>query len=235
MSISHFSAADTAVAGLVKKIVTSASSAHTRRVKQQRRKVKTLVRVAQNSASRNGRYAVAMTLTFENDEDFSPKCLRQFTEKIRRWMKRRGHSLPYVWVLERQGRIHYHLILWLPRALKLDFKLLTAWWPWGATWTENCRSVQSWGAYIAKFCNPEGSFRRGTRLYGHGGFDTDAKLELGRAMLPLWLKKLLPKGEQVRKIRGGGWANLTTGEVLYTPYVWTPLGMLIAAADTAFA
>lgn len=219
-------------AELVKKIETSASFQRRRRLKQQRRKVKALVRINQNQARREGKYAIVMTLTFANDNDFSPKCMRAFTDKFRRWMKRRGYSLQYVWVLERQSRIHYHLVLWLPRGMRVDFDLLAKWWPWGKTWTENCRNPRAWGAYMAKFDSPDGSFRKNTRLYGSGGLDVHAKLEWRRANLPFWLQRILPEGEQARRVRGGGWASVDTGVVYFSPYVWDPLGMLALAART---
>lgn len=218
------------VVGLVKKIETSAALQRQQRKKQQRKKIKNFVRISQQMAAREGKYAIAMTLTFASDSDYSPKCMRTFTEKFRRWLKRRGHSLQYVWVLERQSRIHYHLILWLPRSIRIDFDLLSKWWPWGKTWSENCRSPHNWGSYMAKLEKPTTPFRKNTRMYGYGGLDAKAKTEWARVNLPLWLQRVLPKGEVATRVRGG-WASVTTGAIYHSPYLWSPLGMLFLGAS----
>ncbi len=214
-----------AAAELVNKIEISASYSPKRRRNTQKRRVKALVSAGQGTALRQGKYAIAMTLTFKNNSDYSSQCLRAFTEKARRWLKRRGHTFTYVWVLERANRLHYHLMVWLPRGIKLDHAQLASWWPWGSTWAEACKSVRDWGLYIAKF-NSEKAFCKNTRLYGHGGFDAAAKFSVLRAYLPIWLQKLLPNSERATRARGGGWVNQNTGEIYSSPYRWTPRGMV---------
>ncbi|MBF6616896.1 MAG: hypothetical protein ITG07_09245 [Candidimonas sp.] len=222
-----------AFAELVNKIATSPSSTRQRLRKAQKKKVLALIREGSATAKRSGKYALAMTLTYSNNADFSPKHISRFIDKVRAWLRRLGHQFTYVWVLERQSRLHYHLIVWLPRGVKLDLVKLAKWWPSGCTWTAHCNSVRDWGAYMAKFSSPAGSFRKNMRLYGSGGFDATAKQAIMRAGMPRWLLRILPRSRSARRFPGGGWVDITTGEIFRSPYLWTPFGMLMAAAVVA--
>ncbi|ALX13210.1 hypothetical protein P350_01315 [Burkholderia cepacia JBK9] len=177
-----------------------------------------------------GLRAIAQTLTYEHDYEFSPGHISDFLERVRKALKRRSHSLPYTWVLERGSRLHYHLMLWLPRDFRLDKDKLAEWWPWGATWTASCRQVKRWGHYIAKF-NCMTRLPKAARLFGYGGLDAGGKAALRHAALPRWLQALVPHGTAVRRFPGGGWANLDTGEILVSPYCWTPRGWVMREAE----
>lgn len=75
---------------------------------------------------------------------------------------------------------------------------------------------------MAKFDKPDIFFKKGTRLYGHGGLDLKAKIDLARTSMPLWLLKILPRDDHARRAVGGGWLNLKIGELYPSPYKWTP-------------
>jgi hypothetical protein len=173
--------------------------------------------------------AVAVTLTYLDAKTFSTKHISAFLGVLRQALKRMGYRLPYAWVLERASHLHYHLLLWLPRGYTLDLAKLRKWWPWGSTWVESCRSVKAWGRYMAKF-DCTALLPKGVRLYGYGGLDEDGKLAVSRAALPRWLLAVLPGGHRARRHPGGGWANLTTGEVYCSPYLWTPWGAVLKTA-----
>ncbi|WP_244144479.1 rolling circle replication-associated protein [Paraburkholderia hospita] len=167
--------------------------------------------------------AVALTLTFEDNGEFCSRHISAFLERLRKVLKRRGHTLPYTWVLEREGRLHYHLMLWLPRDFILDKQKLAQWWPWGSTWTECCRQVKRWGRYMAKF-NCVARIPKATRLFGYGGLDDSGRAAVQRAGLPRWLQTLLPFGSTVCRFMGGGWVDAESGELFVSPYLWTPWG-----------
>ncbi|WP_124627062.1 hypothetical protein [Burkholderia sp. Bp9012] len=88
-----------------------------------------------------------MTLTFSNDASFCAQHISEFLARLRQVLKRRGHALPYAWLLERGGRLHYHPMLWLPRDFSLDKEKLMEWWPWGATWTACGKQLHRGGAF----------------------------------------------------------------------------------------
>lgn len=210
-------------AELVRKIETSPASAFRRRKNKAR---KTLVRVIkeQRRFAKSAKLrAVALTLTYRDSTAFSPKHISSFLDRLRRTLKRAGNSLPYAWVLECAGQLHYHLILWLPRNYSLPPAKLSTWWPWGSTWVETCRSIGAWAKYMTKF-NGAAKLPKGARLYGYGGLDEAGKTAVSRAALPRWLLALLPAHGRARRHPGGGWVDMMTGGVHHSPYIWTPWG-----------
>lgn len=198
-----------------------------RKRKKQRKRLKATMKVAQQTASREKKQAFCMTLTYANSKNFDGKQISKFIDNLRRWLKKEHKTtLTYVWVLERATQLHYHLTIWLPAGVLLDFNRLEKWWRWGSTWVERCRDLNRWSDYISKFNQPETSFKKGTRLYGYGGLDDKAKIDLARAAMPIWLRKVLPLDEHARRAVGGGWVNLNTGERYFSPYKWTSRGII---------
>lgn len=207
--------------GLVRKIETSQAVSTRKRKNSARKKLTHVIREQRRFAKTATLRAVALTLTYRDSAAFSPKHISSFLDRLRRALKRAGHSLPYAWVLERAGQLHYHLILWLPRSYSLAPAKLAKWWPWGSTWVETCRSVGAWAKYMAKFDGATKLPKR-ARLYGYGGLDEAGKTAVSRAALPRWLLALLPAHGRARRHPGGGWVDTNTGEVHHSPYVWTP-------------
>lgn len=210
-------------AELVRKSGTSATVSTQKRKTRARKRLLGVVKEQRRVAKTAGLRAVAMTLTFSNDASFCARHISAFLARVRQVLKRRGHSLPYTWVLERGGRLHYHLMLWLPRDFFLDKEKLAEWWPWGATWTANCKHVKRWGRYMAKF-KCMAYLPKAARLFGCGGLDDSGKATVRHASLPRWLQALVPRGTQLRRCPGFGWVNTVTAEIHRSPYRWTPRG-----------
>jgi hypothetical protein len=217
-------------AELVKKIGTSASPAIRKRKNAARKKLKCVINEQRRYAKGANLRAVALTLTFSCDADFSTKHVSRFLDRLRKSLKDKDQCFPYAWVLERASKLHYHLIVWLPRDHVLETSKLAKWWPWGSTWVEACRRVKAWGRYISKF-DCVAKLPKRARLFGCGGLDYDGKTAVARATLPQWLQALLPRGHRARRITGEGWVDLETGQLHHSPYVWTPWGMMLAAAS----
>jgi len=186
------------------------------------RAIKEQKRYAKNAKLR----AVALTLTFARDAAFSSRHISDLLALVRQALKRRGYTLPYTWVLERGSRLHYHLVLWLPRDFDFNKEKLEKWWPWGVTHIQSCRRVQAWGHYMAKFECME-VMPKGAHVFGIGGLDELGKAAVQRAALPRWMQTLLPVGTRVRRFAGGGWTDTETGEVHRSPYRWTPHGCVL--------
>ncbi len=217
-------------AELVNKIETSPASSSKKRINAARRKLSRVIREQKRYAKTTNLRAVALTLTYRDAASFSSKHISAFIDCLRRALKRKGHSLPYAWVVERANHLHYHCILWLPRDYVLAPTQLARQWAWGSTWVESCRSVKAWGRYIAKFDRKE-RLPKGARLYGYGGLDDAARLAVSRANLPRWLLALLPTNHRARRCQGGGWVDITTGEIHNSPYIWTPRGVVLAVVS----
>ncbi|CAJ0700275.1 MULTISPECIES: rolling circle replication-associated protein [Burkholderiaceae] len=216
----------TRFAELVKKIGTSATASSRKRKNAGRKKLNSVVKEQRRYAKLANLRAVAVTLMYLDAATFSQKHISAFLGVLRQALKRMGYRLPYAWVLERASHLHYHLLVWLPRDYTLDLTKLGKWWPWGSTWVGSCRSVKAWRRYMAKFDSAT-LLPKGARLYGYGGLDSDGKLAVSRAALPRWLLALLPAGHHACRNPGGGWADLATGEVHRSPYVWTPWGSVL--------
>lgn len=212
-------------AELVRKIGTSPASSSRKRRNSARKKLTRVIREQRRHAKASKLRAIAVTLTYRDASDFLQKHISSFLDRLRRVLKRTGHTLPYAWVLERAGHLHYHLILWLPRGYHLDPARLAKWWPWGSTWLEACRSVGAWGRYMVKF-DSAAWLPKSARLYGYGGLDDAGKTAVSRATLPRWLLKLLPANHSALRCPGGGWVDRVTGTKYRSPYVWTPWGQL---------
>lgn len=215
-------------AELVKKIETSPAIYKKRRCSA-KKKLRKVIKEQQRYAKTKGYRAVALTITYSKDSDFSRKHISAFIDSLRRTLKRLGHTLPYLWVLERASQLHYHLILWLPRDFKLEPAKLSKMWAFGSTWVQNCRSVSAWSRYISKF-DSISRLPKGARIYGYGGLDEAGKLASARANMPMWLLSLLPAGHHARRFRGGGWIDTVTGEIYCSPYIWTPWGPKLRSA-----
>ncbi|NKA35782.1 inovirus Gp2 family protein [Ralstonia solanacearum] len=213
-------------AELVRKIGTSATRSSKKRRSKARRRVLQATEELRRFALGARLRAVVLTLTFANDASFSPRHISAFLACVRQMLKRRGHVLPYAWVLERAARLHYHLVLWLPRDISLDRERLKKWWPWGSTWTQGCRSVKAWGRYMAKL-GGMAFLPKGARVFGYGGLDASGKRAVQRVALPQWLRSLVPIDARVRAFPSGGWVDADTGEHYRSPYVWTPRGCVM--------
>src|SRR6185369_4496611 len=175
-SVGHF-------AELVRKIETSPVPSSRKRRNSARKKLACIIKEQRRHGKAARLRAIAMTLTYRDAADFSPKHISSFLDRLRRVLKQMGRPLPYAWVLECAGQPHYHLILWVDRGYLLDTVRLAKWWPWGSTWLEGCRSVGAWGRYMAKF-DCAAKLPKGARLYGYGGLDDPGKTAVSRATLP---------------------------------------------------
>lgn len=207
---------------LVKKIGTSPSSIadEIRQRKARKKKSSQVLKEINKYTGALGMRPISITLTYRDNADYSSKHISAFIDKCRRWAKQKGYPLPYIWALESAGRLHYHCTVWLPVSLKVDLAKLEKWWKWGTTWIQECRCIRRWGSYITKFNDPATSLPKGARLFGYGGVDSATKQKIARGSWPVWLRDAIPIGEHAKRLKGGGWVNLETGEVLFSPYVW---------------
>lgn len=216
-------ASKTQSSGHVRKNETSPSASQRKRKSTARQKLRHVFREQKRFARAHNLRAVAITLPYADNAKWEPGHISALLDKVRSFMKQAGHPLPYIWTLESAGRLHYHLLLWLPRGVKLDPVHLEKWWPWGNTWTKSCRNPSAWHGYITKF-NSLTKLPKGVHSYGKGGLDDAGKKAVLLASLPRWLVRILPAGHLARRAPGGGWVDLETGEIYLSPHFWTPWG-----------
>lgn len=152
---------------------------------------------------------VMVTLTYAPSVEWQPDHIGGFLNAVRKWGARSGYKLPYAWVMELQknGKPHYHCVIWIPRRLRLPRADSRGWWVHGSTNT--VRANNPYG-YLAKYASKANGlnghdFPRGARIHGIGGIT-----EKEAAIIAWWkLPKALRLGDEGshkwRRQPGGGW------------------------------
>jgi hypothetical protein len=194
------------------------------RYRRLRKNVLTSERLIRQSAADAGfrHLLVMVTLTYAPGSEWAPHHISAYQKNVRAWMNARGHKYSYVWVceLQRRGAPHYHVLVWLPRGLRLPKADLKGWWPHGMT---NTQQVRHGGGYLAKYLSKVGTeihrFRKGQRTHGSGGLDAPSKLERRWWLAPGYVReKWDAPTYDVRPAAGGGWFSRLTGELLPSPW-----------------
>lgn len=195
------------------------------RLKRLRRSVITSARLHQESlSSSNQRFRVAMlTLTYSPGTQYQPNHISLLLKNIREYLRVRGHSFRYVWVMEltKSGVPHYHILAWLPRGFSLPKPDKRGWWPYGSTRIEWARKAVS---YIAKYASKAESsqflFPRNSRLHGVGGLHLKDRRERTWWTLPKYIRETTPEPRETgntKRFKGGGWLT-PFGEWLPSKY-----------------
>lgn len=99
----------------------------------------------------------------------------------------------YVWVseLQKRGALHYHLLIWVPRRLRLPRPDSCGWWPHGMSNIETARNPVGYMVKYATKTRPDDlkRLKKGVRLHGNGGHDPFNRAALRQTLAPWWLKK----------------------------------------------
>lgn len=188
-----------------------------------RRMKRSVLNAARLLASRPslGRYRVAMlTLTYRPDADYSPRQIVSCVKKIKQWGARRGHVLPYVWVMElhASGRPHYHLLFWLPRGLTMPKPDKQGWWPFGFTKIEWARNAVGYIAKYASKGDSRDSFPKGAHIHGCGGLESHERDDRTWWNLPKWVREVWKISDRPRPALGGGYVSRVLGDWLPSPW-----------------
>lgn len=196
------------------------------RLQRMKRRVLTACRL--HGLRRIGAQCIMLTLTYRPGAEWQSRHVSECMRHIRQWCRRRGVAHVGCWVAEIQEArkkktpdfhcVHYHVLLWLPRGVKLPRPDAQGWWPHGMTRIESVRHAIG---YIAKYASKGSdcsSLPAGARMYAVIGLDGPELDEARWWALPTWLREEVSIGEPVRRRKGGGWIHLETGEVLLSPW-----------------
>lgn len=171
-----------------------------RRFKRMQHGVITASRLIQDSMTGFRHDALMVTLTYRNRHAtaYSPYDVSEYIERLRKWLKRKGHQFRYVWVLEDQqdGTPHYHIIVWVPKGQKLPMPDKSGMWPHGMSRIEIAKgSVGYLAHYAAKLAKHNSDIFRASkalpkaaRIWGRGGLTESQSKILRWWRLPSWLR-----------------------------------------------
>ncbi len=174
------------------------------------------------AAAFSSRTATIMaTLTYRPRVEPKPEHITSLLNHARNWFKRKcGGKLRYVWTAEltKKGKLHYHILFFLPPRVRLPLFDLRGWWPHGMTRLEWAKNPI---AYIAKYAskgNSKGKFPKGFRIHGCGGLTKPEAADKRYHCAPSWVREVFAPDEDPRPIDGGGWVSRITGEWWPSPY-----------------
>lgn len=150
-------------------------------------------------------HALMVTLTYAPGTTTHGKQISAFLAAVRHWLKGHGKKLHYVWTAEMQanGRVHYHVVIWMPSGLTLPKPDKKGWWPHGMSNVITCKTGVG---YIAKYASkgetgPE--FPRGVRIHGRGGLDLDSARQARWFRAPVEAREFFGEAADIRTVKGG--------------------------------
>lgn len=203
----------------------SPENQHRRRLSRMRRATITGARLVTEDLQRGGfRYKPAfITLTYARDGEWQPRHISKLLQHYRQWLERRGHKLRacYTAELTGRGRVHYHIVMWLPLGLTPPLPDKQGWWPHGSTQAKWARNPV---AYMAKYASkgdvghvsPEFEryrFPKGCRIHGRSGLERTQRRVVSWWLLPRYVREHFSDvGAWVVRAVGGGWLHRETGE-----------------------
>ena len=182
-------------------------------------------------------WPVMVTLTYADGRAWSPNHIRDFLQRVRVYLRRRGARCRFVWVaeLQQRGAVHYHVLLFLPWGLKLPKVDLRGWWTAGAA---NVKLARHAAAYLAKYASKASEqagrllgagadFPPGCRIHGTGGLTRRGQMQRRWLLAPEYVRSYWQAWRQdVARAIGGGWLSRATGE-------WQPTRWLVQAFSRA--
>lgn len=141
-----------------------------------------------------------ITLTYRDGGDWQRRHVSEFLDNLRKWLKARDAVLMYAWVaeLQKRGALHYHLIVWVPRRLRLPRPDASGWWPHGMSNIETARNPVGYMVKYATKTRPEDlkRLKKGVRLHGNGGHAPESRVKLRETLAPWWLRQEWAAREQ---------------------------------------
>jgi len=175
------------------------------------------------------RKGVLITLTYRDREGWRNRHVSTCLQRMKEWAARKDVDLGYVWTaeLQQRGAVHYHIVCWLPPGLMMPKPDKQGWWPHGMTRIERARRPVGYLVKYASKGDDVERFPRGLRLHGRGGLSVRQRRIVAWWLLPRYVRSVFNEvGAIVRRARGGGWLELSTGQWIPP---WKPPEATVAA------
>jgi len=149
-----------------------------------------------------------VTLTYRADRAWSPRDITAYIKAYRAWCARHGVLCRYLWVAEltQVGRVHYHIVTWLPVRLAHPKPDKKGFWPHGWSQRDVAKGMgQRAGFYCAKYISKgerQGhKYPRGCRVFGFGGLDQLGRRSMAYESSPAWFRGAVKWiGQKVRRV-----------------------------------
>lgn len=128
---------------------------------------------------------IMVTLTYRKVEDWKPRHVTEFIQKVRRYLDAR--LLGYFWVAEMQerGAVHYHVVLVVRAGSRIPKPDAEGYWNHGMTRVERVQKIY---AYLAKYMQKDeqkAGYPKGIRIFGNSIYVM--KEGLKRFKCPSWV------------------------------------------------
>lgn len=204
-------------------LVEVASDNRQRRLRRMRAGVRASARMfVDDLQAANARYRSAfITTTYRADAAWGRRDISRLLSHYRKWAKRRGIWIRYVWALEltQKGRPHYHIVMFLPRGVSPPLPDKQGWWPKGST---NAKWARNPVGYISKYASKgahggAGDLPVHARLWGCSSMGASGRCLLLWHLAPSWLHRLVPPDEGLKRFKSW-WVNAATGWAYLSPW-----------------
>lgn len=190
-----------------------------RAMKVKRARYATLTAARLHKLERPTWSATFIGFTYRPGCDYGPRDISNMIDCLRIWCEKHAIECRYLWVAEMQKRgvIHYHMIVFHPKALQFPKPDKQGWWPHGST--SRSTGIRHAVAYMAKYMSKgdAASFPKGARTYGCGGLQGTAKLEMRWWKLPTWVREQVEPVDRAKRVLGG-FLVPDSGELLPSPW-----------------
>jgi len=203
---------------------------HQDRVKRLRRTILNTGNLLQSRIDAPFYRYVMVTLTYAPAYNWQAWHVSGYLKSVRQYLKQKHKitKLHYMWVMELQkkGKPHYHLLLRLPRGIKLPmpdkgYDDQMPMWGLGSCRIEFAKHAVGYLAkYVSKGCDAAADYRkipRGARLHGASQLDKSETVIRQWWNLPSWVRKTVNTITACSRVTGG-YVKKSTGEFLETPY-----------------
>lgn len=146
-----------------------------------------------------------ITLTYRNVDDWNPGHISRFIRLMRQWFSRQkyihpngerlGHKCRFVWVaeLQKRGALHYHVLVFVPRSLRLPKPDESGWWLHGFSKIETARNPVGYMVkYVSKITSDAlKRFPKGVRIHGNGGLYKPNATYIRNKFRSRWMSDIL--------------------------------------------
>lgn len=205
----------------------SKEESHRQRLKRLRRTILNTARCLEARPDAPHYDWVMVTLTYAPCFTWDPKHISGFIQSVRTYLRANYAitKLHYCWVMELQkrGAPHYHLLLRLPRSVRIPKPDKAGWWFLGMTQVEKARHAIG---YLAKYCSKGDAttakqIPKGARLHGASQLDNEEGAFRRWWNLPVWVREAIGFVTHVTRCAGGVIVN-KTGLFLACPFEVQP-------------